>query len=48
MLISDLYEGGIAPCAPDRFPDLMAAVIERRDVGQRAAGEGIVTAHGAG
>ncbi|HEX3425423.1 MAG TPA: VWA domain-containing protein [Acidimicrobiales bacterium] len=31
-------------CTPDQFPDLMAAAIERRDVGQWAAAEGITTA----
>ena len=31
-------------CTPDRFPDLMAAAIERRDLGRWAAGEGIATA----
>ena len=33
-------------CTPDQFPDLMAAAIERRDLGAWAAGEGIVTSHG--
>ena len=32
-------------CTPDAFPDLMAAAIERRDIGQWAAERGIVTAH---
>jgi Mg-chelatase subunit ChlD len=32
-------------CTPDQFPDLMAAAIERRDLGAWAAGEGIVTSH---
>jgi Mg-chelatase subunit ChlD len=32
-------------CTPDAFPDLMAAAIERRDLGAWAAGEGIVTSH---
>jgi len=31
-------------CTPDQFPDLMAAAIERRDLGQWAAAQGIVTA----
>jgi Mg-chelatase subunit ChlD len=31
-------------CTPDRFPDLMAAAIEKRDVNAWAAKEGIVTA----
>ncbi|MBM3458818.1 MAG: VWA domain-containing protein [Armatimonadetes bacterium] len=35
-------------CTPDLFPDLMAAAIERRDLGQWAAGQGIVTAAGVG
>jgi hypothetical protein len=30
-------------CTPDRFPDLMAAAIEGRDVGAWAAQEGLVT-----
>lgn len=30
-------------CTPDRFPDLMAAAIEKRDVNAWAAREGIVT-----
>ena len=33
-------------CTPDLFPDLMAAAIERRDVGAWAAGHDIVTSHG--
>ncbi|MDO5053438.1 MAG: VWA domain-containing protein [Pseudoclavibacter sp.] len=32
-------------CTPDLFPDLMAAAIERRDVGEWAAGNDIVTSH---
>jgi len=32
-------------CTPDAFPDLMAAAIERRDIGAWAAERGIVTAH---
>jgi Mg-chelatase subunit ChlD len=32
-------------CTPDAFPDLMAAAIERRDVGAWAAERGIVTSH---
>lgn len=35
-------------CTPDLFPELMAAAIERRDIGQWAAGAGIVTSHAAG
>ncbi|MGF1479003.1 MAG: VWA domain-containing protein [Cyanophyceae cyanobacterium] len=31
-------------CTPDQFPDLMAAAISRVDIGQWAAGQGIVTA----
>jgi Mg-chelatase subunit ChlD len=31
-------------CTPDLFPDLMAAAIQRRDLGAWAASEGIVTA----
>lgn len=31
-------------CTPDAFPDLMAAAIERRDVGQWASERGLVTA----
>jgi len=30
-------------CTPERFADLMAAAIDRRDLGQWAAAEGIVT-----
>jgi Mg-chelatase subunit ChlD len=33
-------------CTPDRFPDLMAAAIERRDLAAWAGELGIVTAHG--
>ena len=33
-------------CTPDRFPDLLAAALERRDVGRWAADEGISTARG--
>ncbi len=33
-------------CTPDLFPDLMAAAIERRDVGVWAASHDIVTSHG--
>jgi Mg-chelatase subunit ChlD len=32
-------------CTPDLFPELMAAAIERRDIGQWAAEAGIVTTH---
>ncbi len=35
-------------CTPDRFPDLMAAAIEGRDVGAWAAEEGLVTSRPAG
>lgn len=31
-------------CTPDRFPGLMAAAIERRDLGRWAAEQGIATA----
>jgi Mg-chelatase subunit ChlD len=30
-------------CTPDRFPELMAAAVERRDLGQWAAEQGLVT-----
>ncbi len=33
-------------CTPDRFPDLMAAAINRQDIGAWAAREGIVAARG--
>jgi Mg-chelatase subunit ChlD len=33
-------------CTPDLFPDLMAAAINRQDIGQWAAARGIVTARG--
>jgi hypothetical protein len=32
-------------CTPDLFPDLMAAAIERRDLGQWAAANDVVTTH---
>jgi hypothetical protein len=32
-------------CTPDLFPDLMAAAIERRDIGEWAALNDIVTTH---
>lgn len=32
-------------CTPELFPDLMAAAIERRDLGQWAAANDVVTAH---
>jgi Mg-chelatase subunit ChlD len=32
-------------CTPDAFPDLMAAAIERRDIGAWAAERGIITSH---
>ena len=35
-------------CTPDLFPELMAAAIERRDVGEWAASRGIPTTHGEG
>jgi Mg-chelatase subunit ChlD len=35
-------------CTPDLFPDLMAAAIQRQDVEQWAAAQGIVTARGDG
>jgi len=31
-------------CTPDRFPDLLATAMERRDVDAWAAGEGIAVA----
>jgi hypothetical protein len=34
-------------CTPDLFPELMAAAIRRQDVGQWAAGKGIVTSRSA-
>ncbi|HVU10209.1 MAG TPA: VWA domain-containing protein, partial [Phototrophicaceae bacterium] len=33
-------------CTPDLFPDLMAAAINRQDIGRWAAKNGIVTSHG--
>jgi hypothetical protein len=33
-------------CTPDLFPDLMAAAIQRQDLGMWAARNGIVTARG--
>ena len=35
-------------CTPDLFPDLMAAAIERRDIGEWAAANDVVTAHETG
>lgn len=35
-------------CTPDRFPDLMAAAIQGRDLGTWASGEGLTTARAAG
>jgi hypothetical protein len=32
-------------CTPDLFPELMAAAIERRDVGEWAASQEIPTSH---
>ena len=32
-------------CTPDLFPDLMAAAIERRDIGEGAAAHDVVTTH---
>ena len=45
-LAADLAGVGVAAfaCTPDAFPDLMAAAIERRDLGAWAAERGIVTA----
>ena len=31
-------------CTPDAFPDLIAAAIDRRDIGRWAADQGLVTA----
>jgi hypothetical protein len=33
-------------CTPDLFPDMMAAAINRQDIGQWAAARDIVTARG--
>jgi Mg-chelatase subunit ChlD len=33
-------------CTPELVPDLMAAAIERRDIGRWASDQGLVTAHG--
>jgi hypothetical protein len=46
LLAQDLANLGIVSfaCTPDQFPDLMAAAIERRDLGRWAASEGIVAA----
>lgn len=43
---ADLAAAGVVSfaCTPDAFPDLMAAAIERRDLGRWAAERGIVTA----
>ncbi len=35
-------------CTPDLFPDLMAAAINKQDIGQWAAAHDIVTSHGEG
>ncbi len=35
-------------CTPDLFPELMAAAIQRRDVSQWAATQGIVVERGSG
>ncbi|MGI8684480.1 MAG: VWA domain-containing protein [Acidimicrobiales bacterium] len=45
-LAQDLAGLGIVSfaCTPDHFPDLMAAAIERRDLGRWAASQGIVAA----
>jgi Mg-chelatase subunit ChlD len=45
-MAADLAGVGVAAfgCTPDLFPDLMAAAIERRDLGRWAAAQGIVTA----
>ena len=32
-------------CTPDLFPDLMAAAIEKRDIGEWAAANDVVTTH---
>ncbi|MFT4085699.1 MAG: VWA domain-containing protein [Gordonia sp. (in: high G+C Gram-positive bacteria)] len=47
-LAASLSEVGVPAfaCTPDLFPDLMAAAIERRDVGEWASANDIVTAHG--
>lgn len=46
LLAQELANLGIVSfaCTPDQFPDLMAAAIERRDLGRWAASEGIVAA----
>ncbi len=45
-LASSLAALGVPACActPDLFPGLMAAAIGRQDIGQWAAGQGIVVA----
>ena len=45
-MAADLAAVGVSAfgCTPDLFPDLMAAAIERRDLGRWAAAQGIVTA----
>lgn len=45
-IAADLASVGVAAfaCTPDRFPDLMAAAIERRDLGRWAAAQGLATA----
>jgi Mg-chelatase subunit ChlD len=45
-LAADLAAAGVVSfaCTPDAFPDLMAAAVERRDLGRWAAERGIVTA----
>jgi hypothetical protein len=35
-------------CTPDRFPELVAAALQRRDVAQWAAEQGIATQRAAG
>jgi hypothetical protein len=44
-LAADLAAAGVVSfaCTPDAFPDLMAAAVERRDLGHWAAERGIVT-----
>ena len=45
-MAASLAEVGVAAfaCTPDQFPDLMAAAIERRDLGRWAAENRITTA----
>lgn len=49
--IAGVFSGMNVPafaCTPDQFPDLMAAAINKQDLGQWAAARGIVTARGRG